>query len=106
MVCTVWRPSRHSTKKLSSYFLSRVSTEPVQIKTNAPPTHIVGQIARPAAKPVDVNDSGIAALVGRGFLPEEARVDPLAIKAAVEVVISDLAFEVEQERSKGSGPRL
>jgi hypothetical protein len=55
---------------------------------------------------VDANDSGIAALVGRGFLPEEARVDPLAIKAAVEVEISDLAFEVEQERSKGSGPRL
>jgi len=40
-------------------------------------------------------------------LPEEARSDPVAIKAAVELVISDLAFELEQERSKrGSGSRL
>ena len=36
-------------------FSSRVSTEPVQIKTKAPPTYIVGQIARPAAKPPSSN---------------------------------------------------
>jgi hypothetical protein len=33
-------------------------------------------------------------------LPEEAGDDPAAIKAAIEIVISDLAFELEQERSK------
>jgi hypothetical protein len=56
---------------------------------------------------VDVNEGEIAALVARGYLPEEARDDPVAIKAAIVVVISDLAFELEeQERSKGSGPRF
>ena len=39
-------------------------------------------------------------------MPEEARGDPVAIKAAIEVVISNLAFELEQERFKGSGPRF
>jgi hypothetical protein len=54
---------------------------------------------------VDVNEGEIAALVARGYLPEEARDDPVAIKAAIVVVISDLAFELEQERSKGMGLR-
>jgi hypothetical protein len=41
-------------------------------------------------------------------MPEEARGDPMAIKGAIEGVISDLAFELEQEqaRSKGSKSRL
>jgi len=43
--------------------------------------------------------------VAGGYLPEEARDDPVAIKAAIEAVISDLAFELEQERSKGMGLR-
>jgi hypothetical protein len=55
---------------------------------------------------VDVNEGEVAALVARGYLPEEARGDPAAIKAAIEGVISDLAFELEQERSKGSGSRF
>jgi hypothetical protein len=55
---------------------------------------------------VEVYESEIAGLVAGGYLPEEARVDPVAIKAAIEIVISDLAFELEQERSKGSGPRF
>ena len=54
---------------------------------------------------VDVNEGEIAALVARGYLPEEARDDPVAIKAAIVVLISDLAFELEQERSKGMGLR-
>jgi hypothetical protein len=54
---------------------------------------------------VDVNEGEIAALVAGGYLPEEARDDPVAIKAAIVVVISDLAFELEQERSKGMGLR-
>jgi hypothetical protein len=36
-------------------------------------------------------------------LPEEARGDAVAIKGAIEGVISDLAFELEQERSKRRG---
>ena len=55
---------------------------------------------------MDVNDGEVAALVTRGYLPEEARGDPAAIKAAIEGVISDLAFELEQERFKGSRPRF
>ena len=55
---------------------------------------------------VDVSQSELDALVVRGYLPEEARGDPAAIKAAIEGVISDLAFELEQERSKGSGSRF
>jgi len=55
---------------------------------------------------VYVNESEVGALVARGYLPEEARGDPVAIKAAIEGVISDLAFELEQETSTKSGPRL
>jgi hypothetical protein len=50
---------------------------------------------------VDVNESEVSALVAGGYLPEEALGDAMAIKAAIECVISDLAFELEQERSKG-----
>ena len=39
-------------------------------------------------------------LVG-GYLPDEDRSNPVAIKAAIEGVISDVAFELEQGRSKG-----
>jgi hypothetical protein len=55
---------------------------------------------------VDVNESEVAALVARGYLPEEARSDAVAIRGAIEGVISDLAFELEQERSMGTGPRF
>jgi hypothetical protein len=48
----------------------------------------------------------IAALVARGYLPEEARDDPVAIKAAIQGLVSDLAFELEQDKSKGSGSRF
>ena len=47
---------------------------------------------------VDVKESDVGALIARGYLTEEAHGDPVAIKAAVELVISDLAFELEQER--------
>ena len=51
---------------------------------------------------MDVNEGEVAALVARGYLPEEARGDAMAIKAAIEVVISDMAFEQQQETSGGS----
>ena len=38
---------------------------------------------------MDVNESEVAALVARGYLPEEVRGDPAAIKAAIEGVISE-----------------
>jgi hypothetical protein len=50
-----------------------------------------------------MSDSDISALVARDYLAEEARSDHKAIKASIESVISDLSFEVEQERVKGSG---
>jgi hypothetical protein len=49
-----------------------------------------------------VNEGEVAALAARGYLPEEARGDPVAIKAAIEVVISDMAFEQQQKTSRGS----
>jgi hypothetical protein len=52
---------------------------------------------------VDVSALEISALVGRGYLPEEAKSDPKVIKAAIGGVISDMAFELEQERSKRRG---
>jgi hypothetical protein len=55
---------------------------------------------------VDVSALEISALVVRGYLPEEARTDPKAIKLAIEGVISDMAFELQQETSTKSGPRL
>jgi hypothetical protein len=55
---------------------------------------------------VDVNEGEVAALVAGRYLSEEARGDRKAIKAAIEGLVSDLAFEQEQERPKGSGPRF
>jgi hypothetical protein len=41
----------------------------------------------------------------KGYLTDEARSDPKAIKAAIEALISDLAFELEQQAFKASGSR-
>jgi hypothetical protein len=54
---------------------------------------------------VDVSGMEVSALVAKGYLPEELRNDPKAIKAAIEGVMSDMAFELEQERTN-SGSRL
>jgi hypothetical protein len=43
--------------------------------------------------PVLVSEDELAALVAKGLLAEEARGDALAIKKAIEAVISDMAFE-------------
>jgi hypothetical protein len=47
---------------------------------------------------VDFNQSGRDALVVRGYLSEEERDDGAALKKAIEGVISDMAFELEQEQ--------
>ena len=47
---------------------------------------------------VDVSQGELDALVVRGYLAEETRGEHAAIKAAIESVISDMAFELQQER--------
>ena len=54
---------------------------------------------------MEMNDLGILALVTKGYLADEARSDPKAIKAAIEALISDLAFELEQQTFRASGSR-
>jgi hypothetical protein len=53
-----------------------------------------------------MNDLEISALVAKGYLPEETKSDSKAIKSAIETLISDLAFELEQQRFNGSGSRV
>ena len=47
---------------------------------------------------VEVNESEIAELVAGGYLPEEARGDPVAIKGAIEVVISGKCEQIRRLR--------
>ena len=54
----------------------------------------------------EVNESEVAALVARSYLPEADRNALVAIKAAIEGVISDIAFELRQVTTAGSGPRV
>jgi hypothetical protein len=54
---------------------------------------------------VEMNDLEISALVTKGYLAGEARNDPNAIKAAIETLVSDLAFELEQQAFRASGSR-
>jgi hypothetical protein len=52
---------------------------------------------------VAVNELELSALIFNGYLPEEDRNDAQAIKAAVEGVISDIAFDLQQGMSTRSG---
>jgi hypothetical protein len=61
---------------------------------------------RVALVSVEVNASEVAALVARGYLPEGAGNDPAAINTALEGVISDMAFELQQEIWVKSASRL
>ena len=54
---------------------------------------------------VDVSGTEVSALIAKGYLPEEVRSDPKAIKAAIEGVLSDMGFELEQGTTN-SGSRL
>ena len=55
---------------------------------------------------MSVNEQELSALIFKGYLPEEDRNDAQAIKAAVEGVISDIAFDLHQEMSTRSGSPL
>ena len=52
-----------------------------------------------------MNEFEISALVAKGYLPEEARSDSKSIKAAIEALVSDVAFELEEQASMESGSR-
>ena len=53
-----------------------------------------------------VNELELSALIFKGYLPEEDRNDTEAIKAAIEGVISDIAFDLQQGTSTRSGSPL
>jgi hypothetical protein len=55
---------------------------------------------------VAVNELEVSALIFKGYLPEEDRNDGEAIKAAIEGVISDIAFDLQQATSTRSGSPL
>jgi hypothetical protein len=49
---------------------------------------------------VDVNQGEVDALVLRGYLSEDQRGDVDSIKKAIEVVLSDMAFELQSEAAE------
>jgi hypothetical protein len=59
---------------------------------------------------VDVNQGEVDALVLRGYLSEDQRGDVDSIKKAIEVVLSDMAFELQSEtaatRVTGAAPAV
>ena len=55
---------------------------------------------------VDVSQSERDALVVRGYLSEEERDDGVAIKKAIEGVISDIVFEIQSETAERSRFRI
>ena len=54
---------------------------------------------------VDVNQSELDALVVRGYLSEEERDNGMAIKKAIEGVISDIVFELQSETAERTRAR-
>ena len=55
---------------------------------------------------VDVSQSERDALVVRGYLLEEERDDGVAIKKAIEGVISDMMFELQSETAEDARSRV
>ena len=53
---------------------------------------------------VAVNELEVSALIFKGYLPEEDRNDAEAIKAAIEAVTSDIAFDLQQGTSTSGSP--
>ena len=53
-----------------------------------------------------LNELELSALIFKGYLPEEDRNDAEAIKGAIEGVISDIAFDLQQRTSTRSGSPL
>jgi hypothetical protein len=55
---------------------------------------------------VAVNELELSALILKCYLPEEDRNDAEAIKGAIEAVISDIAFDLQQGTSTKSASPL
>jgi hypothetical protein len=55
---------------------------------------------------VDVHEGDVAALVARHYLPEQGSRDSGAIKAAVEALIADLAFELQHGKAARMRSRI
>ena len=54
---------------------------------------------------VDLDEAKLAVLVASGYLAQEERADVVAIKKAIETVISDIAFDLEYGLAEPSPPR-
>jgi hypothetical protein len=54
---------------------------------------------------VELSEDELTGLVAGGYLPTEARADAMAIKRAIETVISDIAFDLEYGLAASSRPR-
>ena len=84
-----------------------MSTTPAESRSSAARTRRLRERRRQGTRciTVHVNKDELAALVVRGYLTEEARGDGLAIRKAIEGVISDIAFELQFEATPGR-PRV
>jgi hypothetical protein len=51
------------------------------------------------------SDADVTALVASGYLAQEERADGVAIKKAIETVISDIAFDLEYGLAEASPRR-
>jgi hypothetical protein len=54
---------------------------------------------------VDLDEPKLAALVASGYLAQEERADGVAIKKAIEMAISDIAFDLQYGLAISSRPR-
>jgi hypothetical protein len=54
---------------------------------------------------VDLDETKLAVLVASGYLAQEERTDGVAIKKAIETVISDIAFDLEYGLAEASPRR-
>lgn len=54
---------------------------------------------------VGINEAEVAALVAKGYLAVEKRLESTAIKKAIESVLSDMAFNVQYESAVPDRPR-
>ena len=55
---------------------------------------------------MDVNQGELAALVVRGYLPEEERDSGASIKKAIEAVLSDIELDLQSETAQRTRARV
>jgi hypothetical protein len=81
-----------------------MSTTPVESRSSAARTRRLRERRRQGTRcvTVNVNKGEIAALVVRGYLPEEERGDGTALKKAIEAVLSDIELDLQSETAERS----